>query len=97
MHCRARGLGPAIDSIFDATLARLNFVIKTEHDIDYRYTVINGDPLMSFPRYVLVVFPLWIWLALWIGNGARARWVLAASAALLAGFTAQFATWRFVA
>lgn len=59
--------------------------------------VLDGQPLTSFPRYVFVLFPLWIWLAM-VGSGRRwGRWALAASALLLALFTAQFATWHFVA
>jgi hypothetical protein len=59
---------------------------------------INQSPLTSFPRYVMVLFPLWVWLALalhryrrvWIG-------VLTLSTLALAVFTLDFATWHFVA
>jgi hypothetical protein len=60
--------------------------------------MLHHDPLFSFPRYVLVAFPLWIWVGKLITERPRLkRPVLAASGLLLAVFTAQFATWRFVA
>jgi hypothetical protein len=59
---------------------------------------IRQSPLTSFPRYIMVLFPLWVWLALalhrhrriWIG-------VLGLSTLALALFTLDFATWYFVA
>ena len=55
------------------------------------------SPLASFPRYELVVFPLFIWAA----DLAVTRWRLVttaipAGAVLLGLFTAEFATWRWV-
>lgn len=56
------------------------------------------QPLMSLPRFVLVCFPLWMWLGWLLARHRRARApALAASAILLAVSTAQFATWHFVA
>jgi hypothetical protein len=56
------------------------------------------QPLMSLPRFVAVLFPLAIWLAVWMtGRAARERLVLAAFAAGLAVYTAIFATWHWVA
>ncbi|UGS39270.1 mannosyltransferase family protein [Capillimicrobium parvum] len=56
------------------------------------------QPLMSLPRFVLVAFPLWMWLGWLLARHPRARWpALAVSAGLLAACTAQFATWHFVA
>ncbi len=55
------------------------------------------EPLTSFDRYTLVVFPLWIWAAIMLARTRYRVWILAASAVLLAVYTAQFATWRFVA
>jgi hypothetical protein len=55
------------------------------------------EPLASLPRYILVLFPLQIWVAVWVD---RRRWGLpwvAASAVLLGAFTMQFATGRWVA
>lgn len=59
---------------------------------------LRQSPLTSFPRYIMVLFPLWVWLALalhrhrriWIG-------VLGLSTFALALFTLDFATWFFVA
>jgi hypothetical protein len=56
------------------------------------------QPLMSFPRFVLVCFPLWMWLG-WL-LARHPRWRIPAivlGAILLAVCTAQFATWHFVA
>lgn len=58
---------------------------------------IRDAPLTSFPRYVLVLFPLWVWLA--VAASGRRIWrpLLGCSALLLVLFSAQFATWHFVA
>ena len=56
------------------------------------------QPLMSLPRFVAVLFPLAIWLALWMtGRAWRERVVVAAFAVALAVHTAIFATWHWVA
>ena len=56
------------------------------------------QPLMSLPRFVAVLFPLAIWLALWMtGRAARERIVLAGFAVGLAIYTGIFATWHWVA
>jgi hypothetical protein len=57
----------------------------------------RGDPLYSLPRYVLVFFPLQMWLAAWAVDRRRLTAVLVASSMLLALLTAEFATNRFVA
>jgi hypothetical protein len=56
------------------------------------------QPLMSLPRFLLVLFPLSIAFAAWLAARPRARIpALAASALLMAFFVAQFATWHWVA
>ena len=56
------------------------------------------QPLMSLPRFVAVLFPLAIWLAVWMtGRAARERLVLGAFAVALAVYTGIFATWHWVA
>ncbi len=56
------------------------------------------QPLMSLPRFLLVLFPLSIGLAGWLAPRPRLRVsVLVASALLMAFFAAQFATWHWVA
>lgn len=56
------------------------------------------QPLMSLPRFVAVLFPLAIWLSLWMtGRARRERLVLAAFAVALAVYTGIFATWHWVA
>ncbi|HUH82005.1 MAG TPA: mannosyltransferase family protein [Solirubrobacteraceae bacterium] len=59
---------------------------------------VSSQPLMSLPRFLLVLFPLFIWLGDWLARHPRARVpMLAGSAALMAVFGAQFATWHWVA
>lgn len=59
---------------------------------------VEPQPLMSLPRFVLVLFPLFVWLGWW---AARGRWrlpVLAAGSLALQCFAAaEFATWHWVA
>jgi Mannosyltransferase (PIG-V) len=56
------------------------------------------QPLMSLPRFLVVLFPLGMWLAAWLAAHRRAqRPVLVVSALLMAFFVAQFATWHWVA
>ncbi|MCL2770508.1 MAG: hypothetical protein FWD42_10450, partial [Solirubrobacterales bacterium] len=58
----------------------------------------RSEPLMSLGRFLVVLFPLSMWLALRLAGRARARAaVLAVSAAALALFTAEFSTWHWVA
>ena len=57
------------------------------------------QPLMSLPRFEVVLFPLFMWGGWWLARGGRARRVavLGAAGALLMAFSAQFATWHWVA
>ncbi len=57
------------------------------------------QPLMSLPRFEAVLFPLFMWLGAWAAEGgaARRRALLALGALGLAGCSALFATWRWVA
>jgi hypothetical protein len=55
------------------------------------------QPLASLPRYELVLFPLFMWGATWVRRRAIAPQTIAVGAVLLGLFTAEFATWRFVA
>jgi hypothetical protein len=59
---------------------------------------VTPEPLTSVPRYLVVLFPLPMALALWIARHPRLRLpVLGASAVSLAGFTELFATWHWIA
>lgn len=59
---------------------------------------VPAQPLMSLPRFLVVLFPLTIWLAAYLVPRPRARVaVLGLSALLLVFFTTQFATWHWVA
>jgi hypothetical protein len=59
---------------------------------------VGSEPLMSLPRFLLVLFPLSMWLGGWLSAHPRARAPLfAASGASLAFFTGAFASWHWVA
>jgi hypothetical protein len=59
---------------------------------------VASQPLMSLPRFLVVLFPLSIWLAAWLAAHPRVRTpALVLSALLMAAFVAQFATWHWVA
>ncbi len=59
---------------------------------------VASQPLMSLPRFQVVLFPLSMALAAWLAARPRARMpALAVSALLMAFFVAQFATWHWVA
>jgi hypothetical protein len=59
---------------------------------------VAGQPLMSLPRFLVVLFPLNIAGGAWLAEHPRlARPALVASAVLMAVFLAQFATWHWVA
>jgi hypothetical protein len=58
---------------------------------------VTPQPLQSLPRYEVVLFPLFMAGAAWAARRGSATRVVACSAVLLGLFTAQFATWRFVA
>ncbi|HEX7291818.1 MAG TPA: mannosyltransferase family protein [Conexibacter sp.] len=58
----------------------------------------DDQPLISLPRYVVVLFPLQMWLAVWTSRRAgRLERALGVSAVLLGLLAAQFARWGFVA
>jgi hypothetical protein len=59
---------------------------------------VTAQPLMSLPRFLVVLFPLSIWLGAWLAAHPRLqRPALVCSALLMAFFVAQFATWHWVA
>jgi Predicted integral membrane protein len=55
----------------------------------------GNDPLKSLPRFTLVMFPLWIALALWATERRRVREVIAICAPLLAIGTFLFVGWSW--
>jgi hypothetical protein len=57
----------------------------------------NNEPLVSFPRYALVLFPAALWLSLWASDRRRAALAIGVFAFGLGVFTIQFSTWRWVA
>ena len=59
---------------------------------------VPSQPLMSLPRFLVVLFPLTIWLGAWLGERPRLqRPAILVSASLMALFVAQFSTWHWVA
>jgi hypothetical protein len=58
---------------------------------------VGPEPLMSLPRFLGVLFPLFMWLALACRTPRRQGIVLAALALGLGVFAARYATWHWVA
>jgi hypothetical protein len=58
---------------------------------------VGPQPLMSLPRFLAVLFPVFMWLALVCEERRITDRALGASALGLGLFTAQFATWHFIA
>ena len=59
---------------------------------------VTSEPLMSLPRYLVVLFPLAIWLGAWLAERPRLqRPALVLSGLAMAVLAAQFATWHWVA
>jgi Mannosyltransferase (PIG-V) len=59
---------------------------------------VTSQPLMSLPRFLLVLFPLTMWLAAWLVPRPRlARATVVLSALAMVCFVGQFATWHWVA
>jgi hypothetical protein len=58
---------------------------------------VGPQPLMSLPRFLGVLFPLFMWLALACASPRRRRIALAVLALGLGAFTARYATWHWVA
>jgi Mannosyltransferase (PIG-V) len=55
----------------------------------------TSEPLKSLPRFMMVLFPLWIALALWARERGWTRQVIAGMGVLLAVSTALFTTWVY--
>jgi hypothetical protein len=56
------------------------------------------EPLVSFSRYLLAMFPLFMGWGAWLGERHRcSRRVICGSAVLLAGFSGMWAIWAWVA
>jgi hypothetical protein len=61
---------------------------------------VSSQPLMSLPRFLVVLFPLNMWFAGWLYEHSSARMrvaLLVVSAAAMGFFSAEFATWHWVA
>ncbi|MGH2856862.1 MAG: mannosyltransferase family protein [Solirubrobacteraceae bacterium] len=58
----------------------------------------DNQPLWSFDRFALTIFPLWMAAGAWLAQRRRLLApTLVVSAALLAFYTLQFSSWSFVA
>jgi hypothetical protein len=58
---------------------------------------VAAQPLMSLPRFVVVLFPIFMWLGLVCEERRIVDRVAIASAVVLGLFVTQFATWQWVA
>lgn len=57
----------------------------------------ENEPLESLPRYLLVLFPLGIWLAAWLEeHPSLRRPVVLLSALVMATVVTRFVTWHFI-
>lgn len=61
------------------------------------WSPVTGQPLQSFDRYTLTIFPLWMAAGAWLAERRLARPTVLVSAGFLAFWTFQFATWAWVA
>jgi Mannosyltransferase (PIG-V) len=57
---------------------------------------VTPQPLMSLPRFVAVLFPIFMWLAVVCDERRTTDVVAAASAVGLGLFTAQYASWHWI-
>ena len=57
---------------------------------------VTPQPLMSLPRFVAVLFPIFMWLAIVCEERRATDLVAAASAVGLGLFTAQYASWHWI-
>jgi hypothetical protein len=57
---------------------------------------VKPQPLMSLPRFLAVLFPIFMWLALVTEERRTTAQVAAASGVGLGLFTAQFASWHWI-
>ena len=57
---------------------------------------VGPQPLMSLPRFLAVLFPLFMWLALASEERGWSVPVTSASAVGLGLFTTQFAAWEWI-
>jgi hypothetical protein len=57
---------------------------------------VTPQPLMSLPRFVAVLFPIFMWLAIVCDERRITDRVVAVSAIGLGLFTAQFASWHWI-
>lgn len=58
---------------------------------------VSAQPLMSLPRFVAVLFPIFMWLGAVCAERRIVERVAVASAIVLGLFATQFATWQWVA
>ena len=57
---------------------------------------VTPQPLMSLPRFLVVLFPIFMWLGAVCAERGNTTRVAAASALGLGLFTAQYASWYFI-
>lgn len=71
-------------------------VVSLAEAVSYPST--GSEPLLSLPRFVLVIFPVFMGWGARLGDRPRPSWaMLGISAALLAVFSGLWATWAWVA
>ncbi|HXA55151.1 MAG TPA: mannosyltransferase family protein, partial [Solirubrobacteraceae bacterium] len=97
--------------LFAFLLAAVPMVVGVLHRLPFAYGAyvlaalalplsypVAPQPLMSLPRFEVVLFPLAMWLGAWLAERPRARLpTLVGMALLMALFVGEFATWHWVA
>ncbi|MGI8749889.1 MAG: hypothetical protein ACR2J6_04955, partial [Thermoleophilaceae bacterium] len=58
---------------------------------------VTPQPLMSLPRFLVVLFPIFMWLGAVCSERGSTERVAAAFALGLGLFTTQYASWYFIA
>jgi hypothetical protein len=58
---------------------------------------VEGDPLHSFGRFALMLFPLWMIAAAWLSERRMIRLVVEVEAVLLLFYAIEFGRWVFIA
>jgi hypothetical protein len=90
------GLGALALGLRRLPLAYLGYVVAALA-LPLSYPV-EPQPLMSLPRFLLVLFPLFVAVAAWAEEGRRRGPVLLGASAIgLAVYSGIFATWHWVA
>jgi hypothetical protein len=87
---------PAVIGVLRRLPLAYGLYVLTAIAVAISYPTKGLDPLTSLPRYMVVLFPMGMWLAAWLTEHPRLRTpVLILSALAMSVFVARFATWHW--